>query len=157
MKQLNEQEALHRCAAYCSVAERCIQDVARKLEQWDIPGLAQKNILARLQKEGFLDEARYCRAFVNDKTQFAKWGKNKIIYTLRQKQISEENIRDAVRIIEADGNMERLRDLIRQKRLSVKGKDEYEIRMKLMRFAAGRGYGMDETMKCLEELKITSK
>ncbi|MDR2627983.1 MAG: RecX family transcriptional regulator [Dysgonamonadaceae bacterium] len=152
MKQVSEQEAVRRCAAYCSVAERCIRDVAKKLEQWEIPLHTRKNILARLQKEGFLDEARYCRAFVNDKTRFAKWGKNKIIYALRQKQVAEEEIRSAIRIIDADDHTETLKALLQQKRKSVKGKDEYEIRMKLMRFAAGRGFDLDEINKCLTTL-----
>lgn len=154
MKQLSEQEAIHRCAAYCSAAERCRQDVVRKLERWEIPPPVQKNIFARLQKEGFLDEARYCRAFVNDKTRFAKWGKNKILYALRQKQISEEDIQNAIQLIDTEYNRECLTELLQQKRKSVKGKDEYEIRMKLMRFAVGRGFGVDEIVRCLEELRI---
>ena len=31
MKQINESEMLHRTAAYCSIAERCIQDIEKKI------------------------------------------------------------------------------------------------------------------------------
>jgi regulatory protein len=149
MKQFTEQEALHRCAVFCSTAERCIQDVDKKLERWEIPFSIRKNILIKLQQEGFLDESRYCRSFVNDKFKFSKWGKNKIYYALKQKQISEENILEAIQQIDAKENMDMLMQLIRQKRKSVKGKDDYEIRMKLMRFALGRGFGVDEINRCL--------
>ena len=30
MKEITEPEMLHRAAAYCSTAERCIQDVQKK-------------------------------------------------------------------------------------------------------------------------------
>jgi regulatory protein len=149
MKQLTEQEAMYRCAAFCSTAERCVQDVDKKLERWEIPSPARKTILVKLQQEGFLDESRYCRAFVNDKFKFSKWGKNKIYYALKQKQISEENIQNALQQIDAEENRDTLMQLIRQKRKSVKGKDDYEIRMKLMRFALGRGFGVDEINRCL--------
>jgi regulatory protein len=149
MKQLTEQEAMYRCAAFCSAAERCMQDVDKKLERWEIPPLARKNILVKLQQEGFLDESRYCRSFVNDKFKFSKWGKNKICYALKQKQISEENIQDALQQIDAEENRDMLMQLICQKRKSVKGKNDYEIRMKLMRFALGRGFDIDEINRCM--------
>jgi regulatory protein len=150
MKQLSEQEALHRCAAYCSAAERCVQDIVKKLEQWEIPLPVQNNILAKLQKEGFLDEARYCRAFVNDKFKFSQWGKYKIIYELRRKQLPEAHIQEAVQQIGTDENLETLRQLLQQKRKLVTGKNDYEIRIKLLRFATGRGFDAADADRCLE-------
>ena len=32
MKEITEPEMLHRAAAYCSAAERCIQDVQKKID-----------------------------------------------------------------------------------------------------------------------------
>ncbi len=154
MKQLNEEEALHRCAAFCSAAERCKSDVEKKLEKWNIPLPIRKKILDRLQKEKFLDESRYCRFFVNDKSKFSKWGKNKIIYALKQKQISEENIGEAINQIAPEENQERLMQLLKQKIKSVKGKDDYEIRMKLLRFASGRGFELSDINQCLRKLEI---
>lgn len=43
-------------------------------------------IIDRLVVEKFIDEERYCRAFVNDKFRFAKWGKMKITQALYMKK-----------------------------------------------------------------------
>jgi regulatory protein len=117
------------------------------MDRWEVPFPAQQRILARLREEGFLDEARYCRAYVNDKTRIAKWGRNKILYALRQKQISADDIQSAFRDIETADVAEQLAEILRQKRKTVKGRDEYEIRAKLIRFALGRGFDMDDILK----------
>ena len=78
MKEITEPEMLHRAAAYCSTAERCIQDVQKKIDAAGLPPDASERIIARLLKERFIDESRYTRFFVNDKLRFNKWGRVKI-------------------------------------------------------------------------------
>ena len=86
MKEITEPEMLHRAAAYCSTAERCIQDVQKKIDAAGLPPDASERIIARLLKERFIDESRYTRFFVNDKLRFNKWGRVKIGYELYKKK-----------------------------------------------------------------------
>ena len=58
MKEITEPEMLHRAAAYCSAAERCIQDVQKKIDAAGLPPDASERIIARLLKERFIDESR---------------------------------------------------------------------------------------------------
>jgi len=146
---INFEQALNRLANYCSRAERCIQDVRRKLDAWEIAKDNQNKIIRRLQQEKFLDERRYCKAFVNDKSKYAHWGTFKIKYALKKKQISDDLIRESLENIDPEENREQLRQLIEQKRKSVKGKNEFDIRQKLMRFALGRGFSMEEVEEVL--------
>jgi len=141
---INFEQALNRLANYCSRAERCVQDVRRKLDAWEITKADQEKIIQRLQQEKFLDERRYCKAFVNDKTKYSHWGVFKIKYALKKKQIPEELIRGSLENINPEESREQLRQLIEQKRKSVKGKNEWEIRQKLIRFAVGRGFSLEE-------------
>ncbi|MDR1371375.1 MAG: RecX family transcriptional regulator [Dysgonamonadaceae bacterium] len=143
-------EALHLLAAYCSRAERCISDVKKKLIQWEVSDTDQNDILKRLQEEKFLEETRFCRAFVNDKSKYNKWGVYKIRFELKKKHIPENIIREALGNIIPDENDERLLQLLQTKQKSVKGNDEFEIRQKLMRFAAGRGFSPEEIEKVME-------
>ena len=152
MKTYTEQEALYRCAAYCSLAERCTQDVRKKMDPWAIPSEAQQRVISQLQKEGFLNEERFCKAFVNDKTRFARWGKNKIVYALKAKGIGRELIAKAVSEIDDEQTEEMVEQLLKKKLPSVKGKDNYEIRIKLMRFAAGRGFELSVITRCLDRI-----
>lgn len=154
MRKLSEEEVLHRSAAYCSLAERCVHDVKKKLDAWEIEPPVQQRVLKRLLQEGFLDEARYCRSFVNDKWKFSRWGKNKILYALRAKGIEQSLIDKALSGIDPEENKEALIGLLRNKMRSVKAKDSYELRMKLLRFAAGRGYEPSLIYSCLDEIGV---
>ena len=135
MKEITEPEMLHRAAAYCSAAERCIQDVQKKIDAAGLPPDASERIIARLLKERFIDESRYTRFFVNDKLRFNKWGRVKIGYELYKKNIPSP-----------------IRDLLKSKKKSTKGKDERDLFNKLLRFAAGRGFESRITLNCLSQL-----
>lgn len=150
MKQLTYNEALYRLAAYCSHAERCVSDIRKKMDTWAIDKEDQKKILNHLRKEKFLDEERYCRAFVRDKTRFGKWGIYKIRFELKKKQISDELIDEALKEIDSDENRDMLIQLLNQKKKSIKGKNDFEITQKLMRFAAGRGFSQEEILQALK-------
>ncbi|MDR2621209.1 MAG: RecX family transcriptional regulator [Dysgonamonadaceae bacterium] len=148
------EQALNRLANYCSRAERCISDVRRKLEAFEIAKDEQDKIIQRLQQEKFLDERRYCRAFVNDKSKYARWGAHKIKYALKKKQIPDELIRESLENLDPAENREQLRRLIEQKRKTVKGKNEFEVRQKLIRFAVGRGFALEEVESVLFNKEI---
>lgn len=152
MKKLTYEQALHRLAAYCSRAEKCLFDIRQKLEKWEIEDSDQKKLIAVLQKEKYLDEERFCCAFVHDKSQYNRWGYHKIKFELKKKQLPEDLISKALQTLDSKETSKQLLDLLKQKRPSVKGKDEYEIREKLMRFAAGRGYAIEDIKNCLSIL-----
>lgn len=154
MKEISESEALRRCAAYCSKAERCVYDVRKKLQVWELAPEVQVRIVTRLQKEKFIDEARYCRAFVRDKARFSLWGKHKIVYALRGKQIADDLIHEALNEIDGAESELVLTQLLQKKAGSVRAKDRYELRMKLLRFGAGRGFSLEEITRCLANLQL---
>jgi regulatory protein len=149
MNSISYEQALHRSAVYCSRAERCVSDVRRKMDDWEVPSERQNQIIRQLQKEKFLDEERYRKAFVNDKSKYNRWGIYKIRFELRKKQIPEALIQEALQNLDPEENLERLRLLIEQKKKSVKGKTEFEIKQKLLRFAAGRGFSQKDIEKIL--------
>lgn len=152
MKQLSEPEALHKAASYCSLADRCIDDIRKKLTCWKIELSAQNRIIQRLIQEKFLDEERFCKSFVNDKLKFNKWGVNKIKYELRKKNIPDSLIQSVLEHINPQENRERLLQLLTVKKKTVKGKNEFEIQQKLMRFAAGRGFSIDDILWAIEKI-----
>ncbi|MDR1719141.1 MAG: RecX family transcriptional regulator [Dysgonamonadaceae bacterium] len=150
MKKYSCQQALHALAAYCSKSERCISDVTQKLNDWEIPDEEQKYILKQLQKERFLDESRFCRAFVNDKSKYAKWGLYKIKYELRKRSVAEALISEALQTIDPEEKKMQLIQLLEAKKKTVKGKTSVEIAQKLMRFAFSRGFSQEMIESALE-------
>ncbi len=139
-KPLSPDEALNKAAAYCTLCERCISEVSAKLTAWGVPFTEQEKIIARLIDEKFIDEARYCRAFVNDKLRFNRWGRIKIIAALRDKHLPNEHISEAIESIDEDKYIEILKEVIAIKRRELKGKDDFATRQKLIRHAASRGF-----------------
>ena len=139
-KTLTPDEALNKAAAYCTLCERCISEVSTKLTAWGVPHGEQEKIIARLTEEKFIDESRYCNAFVNDKVKFNRWGRIKIIAALREKRLPQEYINEAIESIDDEQYAEILKEVIAIKRRELKGKDDFATRQKLMRHAASRGF-----------------
>ena len=71
---------------------------------------------------------------------------------LRSKNISSEIMELAFEEIEDEGYYNELRKLLSDKEKSIKAKDQYDKRNKLMRFAMGRGFESGQVYAALKEL-----
>lgn len=146
---MTEERALARVAALCARAECCTGDIDGKLRLWGLGDEARKNILSCLTEHQYVDDARYCRAFVNDKIACNRWGRRKIERALWMKRIPESVFGPVLDEVDEEKYIEVLRPLLKAKRPAVKAKSDYEREMKLVRFALGRGFTMEEIRKCL--------
>lgn len=150
MKELTEGEALHKAAAYCTATERCKYEVTEKMNAWGVDIETQERIIKRLVEEKFIDEERFCRFFVNDKFRFNKWGKIKINQALYQKRIPSQICNKYLDEIDEEEYIDILRSLLSAKKRSTKAPDEYQLNIKLMRFAASRGFEQNVVRKCIQ-------
>ena len=150
--KLTEPQALNRAAAYCSRAERSEFAVRKKLAAWELTEDAVKRIIDRLKKEKYLDDTRFTRSFINDKLNFNKWGRTKIIYELKKRSIPESVYRPILDGFSGDEFEKQLIHILSVKIKSVKGKNDYDKKTKLIRFALGRGFTMDLVIKCVDRL-----
>ncbi len=140
MKAYTFEELLHKAASYCSAAEHCKTEVRTKLTAWHAPKEMQEEIIERLEADGFIDEKRFCRAYVADKFRHAKWGKVKIAFSLRDKHLQEADIAAALGSIDEGEYDEMLASLLQSKLPHIKYRCEYEKQGKLYRFAQSRGF-----------------
>ena len=150
--KLTESRALSRTAAYCSKAERCEYDVRKKLLLWESPEEEQIRIIAKLKKENFLNEERFTQSFIRDKVRFNKWGKAKIAFELTKKRIPRDIIQKYVADIDEQEVNDSLRKILETKIKSVKANNDYKKRVKLMRFALGRGFSSEQIAPILNNL-----
>ena len=142
-------EILYKLAARCSVSEQCLSDIEDKLAKYDLTEEERTRILRHLVEEKYVDDGRYAEAYVRDKYRFNKWGRMKIAQGLRMKGIDRETIESAMETINETEYLSILRDLIKTKRKSAKGKNDYEINGKLACFATGRGFEYSDIRQCL--------
>ncbi len=139
-----------KLSALCAASEQCIYDMRKKMQRWELTEEQQQSIIDRLVKEKYIDENRYAHAFVRDKSRYNRWGAVKIKNELRKRNISSLDIEDALTELSDDDTLETLRELIDKKRPTVKGRSEYEINAKLIRFALSRGFEMSDVLKVLK-------
>ncbi len=140
---MDKKEAFGKLAAWCSAGERCESELVDKLMKWGIPPDTHPEIIHSLQEHGFLDEVRYCRAFVRDKFRFQKWGRRKISEALYYKKISRTLISETLLLIDPEEYATLLQGLLKAKNRSLHESDDYRRKSKLYRFAISRGFEPD--------------
>lgn len=143
-----DKQALNSMMAYCSQAERCVQDVLDKLGKADVNAMDAEEIVCELVRMDYINEQRYATAFAHDKFRFNKWGKLKISYGLRQKKISSEVIQQALDSLDEIDYEKTLLKLIESKQRSIKGTAAQQ-KAAVIRFALSRGFEYDKIQKIL--------
>lgn len=139
--ELSKAEWLDKCEAYCARAEHCAADVRRKLYEWGAPADFSDEIEQILYERDFLNDARFCNAYVYDKVAYQRWGRLKIQAGLHALQLPESEIAKALDTIEENSYFSNLRKLLQERR-----SDSEEKRL---RFLAQRGFTFDEIHQVL--------
>ena len=133
----------------CSRRECCSSEIKRKIRLKG--GLDEEAILSSLCKDGYLSDRRYASAFARDKSSLDGWGTVKIRYALKNKDIDEEIIREAIADVDATLAENRLRKLLESRYRVLR--DDPQRRLKILRWALGRGYTYEEISPLLEDLE----
>ncbi|NCC98103.1 MAG: RecX family transcriptional regulator [Bacteroidia bacterium] len=142
-----------KAASYCSIAERCKQDIIEKLKKWGAPENEQPAIINKLIEDDFLNERRYAVAFARDKFRFNQWGSIKISYSLKQKGIASDNIKKGLASIEEREYTDILKKLIETKLKSLKRDTPETSFPKVMRFITGKGFEPSIASNILKRMK----
>lgn len=140
-----------RLRALCSRREYCTSDVMKKaLKALDGDSQAAAQVIEKLVAEKYIDDLRYAAAFCRDKASLSGWGEVKIRYMLSGKGISRETIDAALEEIDSNRAQERLTRLLQTKFRSISS--DPQCRLKLLRYALGRGYNYDEVSSIIDTL-----
>ena len=155
MELTHEQRiAFNKAAAICSRTETCTFDIQAKLKVWELNEDDSLAVINLLKEEKYIDDERFARAYVKDKFRFNQWGRQKIAYMLHSKNISKDIQEAAFEEIEDDTYSDKLIKLLTDKEKTIRAKDKYDKRNKLMRFALGRGFESDRIYKAFREMNI---
>ena len=147
-RELSKAEWLDKAEAYCAKSEHCAADVRRKLYEWGAPieeffareGLDIVDFIEqKLYANDFLNDARFCHAYVHDKVAYQSWGRLKIQAGLRALGLPESEIQKSLDEIDENQYRTNLEALIKQRK-----SDGEEKRL---RFLLQRGFTYDEINK----------
>lgn len=151
-KPLTKPQAMNRVAALCARSEQAPGDIRDKLTKWGLSRADADEILQQLTEQGFIDEERYAKAFVNDRFTFNGWGRIKIAHQLRLKGIKTDIIENAITAIDDERYREQLTELLRAKWRSVKDREPRAAWAAMMRFAASRGFETAIASECVRQV-----
>ena len=135
--ELSKLEWLAKAQAYCARAEHCAADVRRKFYEWGLNDAEiADSIEQNLYTDNFLNDRRFCEAYVHDKVAYQSWGRLKIQASLRALQLPESEIRSALENIDETAYFDNLRKLIRARKSDSEDKR--------LRFLLQRGFTYEE-------------
>ena len=143
---------LARAERYFANEEQCRTSVRKKLCDWGASPDASTKIVTRLIDQGFIDERRYARAYVSAKLRNQKWGRLKVIYQLRSKQVPPKFITEALAEIPDEEYRNILLDVAKTKWDTYSPTEPTaKRRSKLVTFLASRGYEAPEIKAMVDE------
>lgn len=146
-------EALARMEHYCAYRERCHREVVEKLREMRMIPQAIDTIVVRLIEENFLNEARFAAAFVNGKFRQKGWGKMRLRRELKQRDISEYLIHQALSGITDDAYQENF-EYLAEKRWDVlkNEREPLKRKKKFVDYFMYRGWETERIYQYLDSL-----
>jgi regulatory protein len=97
-KQLTKEQAFQKLKHYCAYQERCHSEVKEKLYSFGLRKTEVEQLLSQLIDEDYLNEERFAVQFAGGKFRMKQWGRIKIKYELKQKQVSPYCIKKAEKL-----------------------------------------------------------
>ena len=152
-KSLTPDQAWPQIKYFCSYRERCHYEVREKLFGMQLGKKDVETLLVRLIEEGFLNEERFAIHFAGGHFRQKKWGKVKIIYELRQKRVSEANIKKALKEMQGEDYSGTLEKLAIAKWESLKGEQYLNRQAKTIAYLARKGYEMPIITNMIKKIR----
>lgn len=141
-REYSLQELNSRAETYCARAEHCASDLRTKILAWGGTPEQAETIISHLYDNQYLDDARYCRAYIHDKLLYQHWGKVKIRAMLQARQLPSSEILSALQNIDETDYNRILLALLATKKNATR---EAQIR-----FLLQRGFEYATILRALE-------
>lgn len=138
-------------SAQCARREYCVSDIRRKaLERLEFDAAAADSVVEALVAEGFVDDRRYASAYAREKSSLSGWGPVKIRSTLLGRGVAREAVLAALEEIDPERAAIKLEKVLQTKWKTLR--DDPQGRLKLIRFALGRGYDYEPVRPLIERI-----
>jgi regulatory protein len=134
------QEATHKLEHYCAYQERCHKEVQQKLSSMHMIPEAIDIIIVHLLEHNFLNEERFAKTFVRGKFKFKNWGRRRLTYELKKKDISKVNINQALTEISDAEYIGVFNDLAEKKANSIRETNVLKKKKKFVDYFLYRGW-----------------
>lgn len=134
-------QALPKIKHYCAYQERCHAEVKEKLYSFGLYKGDVDILISQLIEENYLNEERFAIHYAGGKFRMKQWGRIKIKYSLKQKQVSEYCIKKALKEINEIDYLKTFHKLAEQKLETLKSeKNIFSKKKKLQDYLLQKGY-----------------
>ncbi len=133
-------EATRKLEHYCAYQERCHQEVRKKLKSMHMIPEAIDVIVVHLLEHNFLNEERFAKTFVSGKFRIKAWGRRRLTFELKKKDIGKVNINQALAEIENTEYIEVFNALAEKRANSITETNIYKKKQKLIDYLLYRGW-----------------
>lgn len=147
------QQLAQKAEKYCAQDEHCRSSVRAKLLIWGATRTQADLIVQYLVDNDFIDELRYAQHYCGSKLRMQKWGRVKMAYQLRSKQIPRSIIEKTLATLDMDAYNRILFDLTRTRwEQLVTEPDMAKRRLKVTNFLSTKGFEPNEIQQSLNTL-----
>ena len=152
-QNLTPEQALQKARQYCAYQERCHKEVKDKLYGFGLHKKEVEEVLSQLIEENYLNEERFAVQFAGGRFRIKHWGRVKIKYELKQKQVSDYCVRKALAAIDEDDYEKAAQKLFDEKLRGLKSEKNIFIKKrKLQDHLLQKGYEAEMIRKMISKI-----
>jgi regulatory protein len=153
----DDKKIINSISRFCAYRERSVFETKQKLKSLGADSSLIEKIISWLIDNQFLNQSRFQESFVRSKVNQKKWGRNKIIFALKQNgSLDNESAKAALENIDADLYFSNLNHILKKKYNELLNRKSDQINSKLIRFALSKGFTYSEIVDALKTLNLTS-
>ncbi len=152
-QSLTPSQAFERGKQYCSYQERCHSEVKSKLYDFSLTTPEVEECISKLIEENYLNEERFAIAYAGGKFRIKHWGRVKIKYELKKKQVSEYCVKKALAQFEEEEYFKIFEKVYDESVESLKKEKNFFIKKKkLMDYVRQRGFEIEMITEKMKEM-----
>lgn len=152
-KKYTPHQAWPKIKHYCAYQERCHSEVKNKLYGFGLNKKEVEEAISKLIEELYLNEERFAIHFAGGKFRMKQWGKVKIRYELKQKQVSEYSIKKALAAIDKTTYQKTFYKLFEDKLSALKSeKNTFTRKRKIQDYLLNKGYEIELIREVINDL-----
>lgn len=156
-QRLTKEQAWQKIKHYCAYQERSHYEIKQKLYGFGLYKSEVEELLTKAIEEDYLNEERFAEQFAGGKFRMKHWGKIKITYELKGKQVSTYNIRRALQGIKEADYLATLNKLADTKWQQLQGEQYIARQAKTTNYLLQKGYEMPLIQKAIQQLRTQEK
>ncbi len=147
------EEVKRKLERYCIYQDRCHKEVEQKMFEYDLIEEVKVEVLLHLMQHNFLNEERFAKSYARGKFRIKKWGKRRIIRELKFRDISDYNIKIALKEIDEEEYYQTLVEIATKRNNTISEKNKFKRKKKLIDYLMYKGFESDLIYDIVNELE----